>query len=69
MKKLIIIILALIMTLYSEISQGADELHMTAEKTPHTAITTTVEQVSEENEKTAEKLTSAVFIKKSINLR
>ena len=54
MKKLITIILALIMTLYSEISQGEDELHMTAEKTPHTAITTTVEQVSEENEKTAE---------------
>ena len=54
MKKLIIIILALIMTLYSEISQGADELHMTAEKPPHPAITITVEQVSEENEKTAE---------------
>lgn len=54
MKKLITIILALIMTLYSEISQGAYELHMTAEKTPQTAITTTVEQVSEENEKTTE---------------
>ena len=54
MKKLITIILALIMTLYSEISQGADELHMTAEKPPQTAITITVEQVSEENEKTAE---------------
>ena len=54
MKKLITIILALIMTLYSEISQGADELHVTAEKPPQTAITITVEQVSEENEKTAE---------------
>ena len=54
MKKLITIILALIMTLYSEISQGADELHMTAEKPPQPAITTTVEQVPEENEKTAE---------------
>ena len=54
MKKLIAIILALIMTLYSEISQGADELHMTAEKPPQPAITITVEQVSEENEKTAE---------------
>ena len=54
MKKLITIILALIMTLYSEISQGADELHMTAEKPPQTAITVQVEQVSEENEKTAE---------------
>ena len=53
MKKLITIILALIMTLYSEISQGADELHMTAEKPPQPAITTTVE-VPEENEKTAE---------------
>ena len=54
MKKLITIILALIMTLCSEISQGADELHATAEKSPQTAITITVEQVSEENEKTAE---------------
>ncbi len=54
MKKLITIILTLIMTLYSEISQGADELHVTAEKPPQTAITITVEQLSEENEKTAE---------------
>ena len=54
MKKLITIILTLIMTLYSAISQGEDELHMTAEKTPQEAITTTVKQVSEENEKTAE---------------
>ena len=54
MKKLITIILALIMTLYSEISQGEDELHMTAEKPPQPAITTTVEQVPEENEKNAE---------------
>ena len=54
MKKLITIILALIMTLYSEISQGADELHVTAEKPPQTAITATVEQVPEESEKPAE---------------
>ena len=54
MKKLITIILALIMTLYSEISQGADELHVTAEKAPQTAITATVEQVPEESEKPAE---------------
>ena len=54
MKKLITIVLALIMALYSEISQGADELHMTAEKSPQSAITTTVEELSEENEKTAE---------------
>ena len=51
MKKLITIILALIMTLYSEISQGADELHMTAEKPPQTAITITVEQVPEKTKR------------------
>ena len=54
MKKLITIILALIMTLYSEISQGADELHMTAEKSPQSAVIVTVEQVPEESEKPVE---------------
>ena len=54
MKKLITIILALIMTLYSEISQGTDELHMTAEKPPRTAVIVTVEQVPEESENSAE---------------
>ena len=54
MKKLITIILALIMTLYSEISQGEDELHMTAEKPLQTAIVTQVEQVPEESKKPAE---------------
>ena len=53
MKKLITIILALIMTFFSAPNQGADEPHVTAEKTPQTAITTTVEQVPEESEKTA----------------
>ena len=54
MKKLITIILALIMTLFSSTNQGADQPHVTAEKTSQTAITTTVEQVLEKNEKPAE---------------
>ena len=54
MKKLITIILALIRTLFSASNQGADQSHVTAEKTPQTAITTTVEQVPEESETTAE---------------
>ena len=54
MKKLITIILALIMTLISTPTQGADQPHVTAEKTPQTAITTTVEQVPEESEMAAE---------------
>lgn len=54
MKKLITIILALIMTLFSTSQKGADQTPMTAEKTPQTAITTTVEQVPEESETTAE---------------
>ena len=54
MKKLITIILALIMTLFATPNQGADQPSVTAEKTPQTAITTTVEQVPEESETTAE---------------
>ena len=54
MKKLITIILALIMTLFSIPQKDADQPHVTAEKTPQTAITTTVEQVPEESEKSAE---------------
>lgn len=54
MKKLITIILALIMTLFSTPQNGADQPHVTAEKPPHTAITITVEQVPEESETTAE---------------
>ena len=54
MKKLITIILALIMTFFSAPNQGADEPHVTAEKTPQTAIVTQVEQLPEESEKPAE---------------
>ena len=45
MKKLITIILALIMTLFSTPQKGADKTPVTAEKTPQTAITVQVEQV------------------------
>ena len=54
MKKLITIILAIIMTFFSAPNQGADQPHVTAEKTPQMAITATVEQVPEESEKPAE---------------
>ena len=54
MKKLITIILALIMTLFSTPQKGANQPHVISEKTPQTAITTTVEQVPEESEKPAE---------------
>ena len=54
MKKLITIILALIMTLFSAPQKCADQPHVTAEKQLQTAITTTVEQVPEESEKSAE---------------
>ena len=53
MKKLITIILALIMTLFSSTNQGADQPHVTAEKPSQTAITVHVEQVPEESEKPA----------------
>ena len=53
MKKLITIILALIMTLFSAPQKGAYQPPVTAEKTPQTAITTTVEQVPEKSEKPA----------------
>jgi hypothetical protein len=54
MKKLITIILALIMMFFSAPNQGADQPHVTAVKTPQTAIITQVEQVSEESETTTE---------------
>ena len=54
MKRIITIILALIMTFFSAPQKGAGQLHVTAEKTPQTVITTTVEQVPEESEKPAE---------------
>ena len=54
MKKLITIILALIMTLFSSTNQGADQSPVTAEKPLQTAITVQVEQVTEESETPAE---------------
>ena len=54
MKKLITIILALIMALFTAPNQGTDQPPVTAVKTPQTAITVQVEQVPEENEITAE---------------
>lgn len=53
MKKLITIILALIMALFTAPNRSADQPHVTAEKTPQTAITVQVEQVPKEIEKPA----------------
>ena len=53
MKRLITIILALIMTLFSTPQKGADRPPVTAEKPPQTAVTVTVE-VPEESEMAAE---------------
>ena len=54
MKRLITIIIALIMTLFTAPQKGADQPPLTAVKTPQTAIITQVEQVSEESETTTE---------------
>ena len=54
MKRLITIILALIMTIFTAPNQGADQPPVTAVNTPQTAIVTQVEQVPEESETTAE---------------
>ena len=54
MKKLITIILAIIMTFFSAPQKGANQPHVTAEKTPQAAIVTQVEQVPEESKKPAE---------------
>ena len=54
MKRLITIILALVLTLITAPQKGTEEQSVTAEKTPQTAITTSVEQVPEENETIAE---------------
>ena len=54
MKKLITIILALIMTLFTAPQKGADQAHVTAEKTPQTAVIASVEQVPEKVEIHAE---------------
>ena len=54
MKRLITIILAIIMTLFSVPDQGAEQPPVTAVKTPQTAITVQAEQVPEDNKTTAE---------------
>ena len=54
MKKLITIILALIMALFTAPNRSAEQPHVTAVKTPQTAIKVQVEQVPEESEKPAE---------------
>jgi hypothetical protein len=54
MKKLITIILALIMALFTAPNQSAEQPHVTAVKTPQTAIITQMEQVPEESETTSE---------------
>ena len=54
MKKLITIILALIMTLFTAPNQDTDGPRVTALETPQTAITVQVEQVPEESETTSE---------------
>jgi len=54
MKKLITIILALIMTLFSTPQKGADQTPVTAVNPPQTAVTVMAEQVPEESEKPVE---------------
>lgn len=54
MKKLITIILALIMTLFSTPQKGADQTPVTAVNPPQTAVTVMVEQVPERSEKPVE---------------
>ena len=54
MKKLITIILALVMALFTAPNRSADQSHVTAEKTPQTAVITSVEQVPEKVEIHAE---------------
>ena len=53
MERLITIVLALIIALFTAPQKGADQPHVTAEKTPQTAITVQVEQVPKEIEKPA----------------
>ena len=54
MKRLITIILALIIALFTAPQKGAGQPPVTAVKTPQTAIVTRTEQVPEESEKPAE---------------
>ena len=54
MKRIITIILALIMALFTAPNRGADQPPVTAPEMPQTAIVIQVEQVPEESEKTTE---------------
>ena len=54
MKRLITIILALIMALFTVPNRSADQPSVTAPETPQTAIVTQAEQVPEESETTSE---------------
>ena len=54
MKRIITIILALIMSLFTAPNRSAEQPPVTAPETPQAAIVTQVEQVSEESETTAE---------------
>ena len=54
MKRIITIILALIMTLFTAPNRSAEQPPVTAVKTPQTAIITQMEQVPEESEKPVE---------------
>ena len=54
MKRIITIILALIMVLFTAPNRSADQPPVTAPETPQTAIVTRVEQVPEESETTSE---------------
>ena len=54
MKRLITIILALIMTLFTTPDNGAEQPTVNSVETPQTTITTQVEQVPEESETTTE---------------
>ena len=65
MKKLITIILALIMALFTAPNRSAERPPVTAEKTPQTVVTVTVEQVPEESETTAE----MAFVSEVIGLK
>ena len=54
MKRLITIILALIMTLFTAPDNGAEQPNVNSVETPQTTITTQVKQVPEESETTTE---------------
>ena len=54
MKRIITIILALIMTIFTAPNRGADQAPVTAVESPQTAITVQVDQVPKESEKPTE---------------